>query len=63
MAITMGGHVRVGLEDNLFMDTNKQEPATNLKLVERLARLAGSAQREICGPREAREIIGLPPSP
>jgi 3-keto-5-aminohexanoate cleavage enzyme len=61
MAITMGGHVRVGLEDNLFMDTIKQEPATNLKLVERLVRLARSAGREICTPLEAREIIGLPP--
>jgi uncharacterized protein (DUF849 family) len=61
MALTMGGHARVGLEDNLFMDTKKQEPATNLKLVERLVRLAGSAEREICGPLEAREIIGLPP--
>ena len=61
MAITMGGHVRVGLEDNLFMDTKKQEPATNLKLVERLVRLARSAEREICTPIEAREIIGLPP--
>ena len=63
MAITMGGHVRVGLEDNLFMDSKKQEPATNLKLVERLARLASSAEREICTPLEAREIIGLPASP
>ena len=63
MAITMGGHVRVGLEDNLFMDTDKQEPATNLKLVERIVRLARSAEREICTPSEAREIIGLPPSP
>jgi len=63
MAITMGGHVRVGLEDNLFMDTKKQEPATNLKLVERLVRLARSAEREICTSLEAREIIGLPPSP
>jgi uncharacterized protein (DUF849 family) len=61
MAITMGGHVRAGLEDNLFMDTDKQEPASNLKLVERLARLAKSAEREICRPPEAREIIGLLP--
>jgi 3-keto-5-aminohexanoate cleavage enzyme len=63
MAITMGGHVRVGLEDNLFMDREKQEPATNLTLVERLARLARSAEREICMPAEARKIIGLPTSP
>jgi 3-keto-5-aminohexanoate cleavage enzyme len=61
MAITMGGHVRVGLEDNLFMDAQKQKPATNLMLVERLVKLAGSVEREICSPHEARKIIGLPP--
>jgi 3-keto-5-aminohexanoate cleavage enzyme len=61
MAITMGGHVRVGLEDNLYMDTQKQKPATNLMLVERLVKLAGSLEREICSPNEARNIIGLPP--
>jgi len=60
MAITMGGHVRVGLEDNLFMDTEKQKLATNLMLVERLVKLAGSVEREICKPHEARNIIGLP---
>ncbi|UCB53367.1 MAG: 3-keto-5-aminohexanoate cleavage protein [Candidatus Zixiibacteriota bacterium] len=63
MAITMGGHVRVGLEDNIYMDTKKQELATNLKLVERLVRLARSAERETCTPIEARKIIGLAPLP
>jgi uncharacterized protein (DUF849 family) len=61
MAITMGGHVRVGLEDNLYMDAEKEKPATNLMLVERLVRLAGSVEREVCKPYEARNIIGLPP--
>jgi 3-keto-5-aminohexanoate cleavage enzyme len=59
MAITMGGHVRVGLEDNLFYDTSKQRPASNPGLVERLAKLARAAGREIASPAEAREIIGL----
>jgi hypothetical protein len=39
LAIAMGGHVRVGLEDNLFMDADKTEPATNLALVQRIAAL------------------------
>ena len=60
MAITMGGHVRVGLEDNTYMDAQKREPATNLALVERLVRVARSVEREICKPDEARRIIGLP---
>jgi uncharacterized protein (DUF849 family) len=60
MAITMGGNVRVGLEDNLYMDTAKQVLASNESLVERLVRLAETAGREIASPDEARRIIGLP---
>jgi 3-keto-5-aminohexanoate cleavage enzyme len=60
LAITMGGHARVGLEDNTYMDAEKKQPATNLALVERLAKVARSVEREICEPEEARRIIGLP---
>ncbi len=60
MAVTMGGHVRVGLEDNLFFDKEKTRPATNRGLVERIARLARAAEREVATPAEARSIIGLP---
>jgi len=59
MAITMGGHVRVGLEDNLYMDVDKKIPATNLKLVERLVQLSITAGRKIGNPKEARNNIGL----
>jgi 3-keto-5-aminohexanoate cleavage enzyme len=62
LAITMGGHVRVGLEDNLYLDGNKEKLATNLMLVERLVRVARSVEREICTPDEARKIIGLRPA-
>jgi 3-keto-5-aminohexanoate cleavage enzyme len=61
LAIVMGGNVRVGLEDNIFMDDKKTKPATNLMLVERLVKLAGIVEREICQPPEARRMIGLPP--
>lgn len=61
MAITMGGHVRVGLEDNLLRDQDTREPATNCGLVERLAGLATAAERKIATPDEARKIIGLEP--
>jgi 3-keto-5-aminohexanoate cleavage enzyme len=60
MAITMGGHVRVGLEDNLYMDTEKKVPASNPALVERIVRLAEAAGREIATPADARCLIGLP---
>jgi len=60
MAITMGGHVRVGLEDNLHMDAAKEDPATNVRLVERVVRIAKAVGRGIAAPEEAREMIGLP---
>ncbi len=60
MSITMGGHVRVGLEDSLFLDAEKRRLATNLKLVQRLRRLADAAERSVADPAEARRIIGLP---
>lgn len=59
MAVTMGGHVRVGLEDNLFMDAAKSQPATNVALVERVVGVARAMGRPIANPREARERIGL----
>lgn len=61
MAVAMGGHVRVGLEDCAFMDLGKSRPATNLRLVERIAGVARSMGRDVAGPDEARRIIGLPP--
>jgi uncharacterized protein (DUF849 family) len=59
LAIVTGGHVRIGLEDNLFMDEEKTKPATNQELVARIARFADAAERPIATPAETREIIGL----
>jgi uncharacterized protein (DUF849 family) len=59
LAITMGGNVRVGLEDSIFMDAEKKDPATNPKLVERLVRLARAVGREPATPEEARKIMGF----
>ncbi len=58
-AITMGGHVRVGLEDSIFMDADKKDPATNPRLVERLVQLARAVGREPTTPEESQEIIGI----
>ncbi|HKY97142.1 MAG TPA: 3-keto-5-aminohexanoate cleavage protein [Gemmatimonadaceae bacterium] len=60
LAVVTGGHVRIGLEDNLFMDSGKSRPASNCELVKRIARLAHAAERPIATPLEARAIIGLP---
>lgn len=60
MAVTTGGHVRVGLEDNMWLDAEKTRPATNVALVERIVALGRAAGREPATPDEARALIGLP---
>ena len=59
-AIAMGGHVRVGLEDNLYLPDGS--PASNLKLVEKVVRIAKEIGRDIAGPDEARSILSLNPN-
>jgi 3-keto-5-aminohexanoate cleavage enzyme len=54
-----GGHVRVGLEDNLYY--RQGQLATNVQLVKRLVRLVREMGYEPATPAEAREIIGLRP--
>jgi 3-keto-5-aminohexanoate cleavage enzyme len=60
-AIAMGGHVRVGLEDNIYY--SKGRLATNAELVERVVRIAGELGRPIATPAEARRILRLPQVP
>jgi uncharacterized protein (DUF849 family) len=59
MAIALGGHVRVGLEDNPHYDWRDRSEATNPRLVERIVRIAREMGREPAAPSEARSIIGL----
>jgi uncharacterized protein (DUF849 family) len=59
LAILMGGHVRVGLEDNLYYDYEKKEFATNEKLVKRVVRVAKEIRRQIASPSETRKILNL----
>jgi len=59
-AVLLGGHVRVGLEDSLYMDADKRRLASNTSLVERIAGLANAAERRVASPEEARSLIGLP---
>jgi 3-keto-5-aminohexanoate cleavage enzyme len=56
-ALAMGGHVRVGLEDNIYY--SKGRLATNAELVARVVRLANELGRPVATPDEARAILGL----
>jgi len=57
-AIAMGGHVRVGFEDNVYLDKGVLAKS-NGELVARVVRIAKELGREIATPNEAREILGL----
>jgi 3-keto-5-aminohexanoate cleavage enzyme len=57
-AIAMGGHVRVGLEDNLYYSRGRL--ARNEDLVARVVRLATEAGRSVATPDRARKVLGLP---
>jgi 3-keto-5-aminohexanoate cleavage enzyme len=57
--MAMGGHVRTGLEDNLFYHKGVLAES-NGQLVERLARIAGELGRPVATPADARTILGLP---
>jgi 3-keto-5-aminohexanoate cleavage enzyme len=57
MGIALGGHVRVGLEDNIYY--SKGTLAKNADLVKRVVRIAKEYGREVASPDEAREMLGL----
>ncbi|MBN9581062.1 MAG: 3-keto-5-aminohexanoate cleavage protein [Afipia sp.] len=57
LSTLLGGHVRVGLEDNLYMSPG--EFATNEKLVAKAADIVETLGRSVATPAEAARIIGL----
>jgi len=58
LAIVLGGHVRVGFEDNVYY--RKGELASsNAQLVARMARISRELGRELATPDEARQMLGL----
>ncbi|WP_152352491.1 BKACE family enzyme [Brachybacterium subflavum] len=56
-SVLAGGHVRVGLEDNLYL--SKGVKATNAQLVERARTLIEGMGARVASPNEARDILGL----
>lgn len=63
LGLTMGYGVRVGLEDNLWLDTARIRIASNLELVERVAALAKLLGRPPATPVQTRQYLGLLPKP
>ncbi|HPT44645.1 MAG TPA: 3-keto-5-aminohexanoate cleavage protein [Candidatus Rifleibacterium sp.] len=59
-AILLGGHVRVGFEDNTYLAKGVLG-ASNGEMVAKAAKIAKELGREIANPEEARAILGLAP--
>ncbi len=62
LSILLGGHVRVGMEDNLYYKKG-EKLESNAQLVERIKRIAGEMNREVATVAQAREMLGLPAKP
>ena len=56
-AVLAGGNVRVGLEDNLYLE--KGVYASNASLTERATEIIRLLGAQVASPAEAREILGL----
>lgn len=58
MALIMGGHIRVGMEDNIYLQKGVLAKS-NAQFVERIVRIAREYGREIATPLEARVLLDL----
>jgi len=56
--VLLGGHPRVGLEDNIYLEKGKLAPS-NAALVEKAAKIIEVLGDTVATPREARQILGL----
>ncbi len=57
-ALAMGGNVRVGLEDNFYVEEGRMAKS-NAELVEKAARLVRDEGRQVASVEQARQILGL----
>jgi uncharacterized protein (DUF849 family) len=57
-AAVLGGHVRVGLEDNLYLARGELSPG-NAPMVDRAARIIKELGAHVATPAQARDILGL----
>jgi 3-keto-5-aminohexanoate cleavage enzyme len=58
LAMRHGGHVRVGFEDNLYLERGRLAKS-NAQFVERAVALARELGREVATPEEARSMLGI----
>ncbi len=61
-AVLLGGHVRVGLEDNLYIEKGKLAPS-NAALVEKAVSIVRLMGEDIATPDDARRLFGVAPRP
>lgn len=59
LAISIGGGVRVGLEDNIWYDKSKTKLAKNIDLLNRIHSIAQVNERKIMEPGEFRKLLNL----
>jgi uncharacterized protein (DUF849 family) len=59
-AFLLGGHVRVGLEDAVYIRKGELAPS-NAAMAEKAARIVDELGGELATPNEARQILGLRP--
>jgi uncharacterized protein (DUF849 family) len=59
-AFLLGGHVRVGMEDNIYIERGKLTPG-NGALCEKAVRIVRDLGGDMASPAEARAILGLSP--
>ncbi|MHA1746317.1 MAG: 3-keto-5-aminohexanoate cleavage protein [Promethearchaeota archaeon] len=60
LSVIMGGHVRVGFEDNLYVSKGVLAQS-NGELVDKIVRIIHELGREVATPAETRQILGLAP--
>jgi 3-keto-5-aminohexanoate cleavage enzyme len=58
MGLIMGGHIRVGMEDNIYVNPGVLAK-TNAEIVERVISICRAYGREVATPAEARKILGF----
>jgi 3-keto-5-aminohexanoate cleavage enzyme len=59
MGLVLGGHVRVGFEDNIYLEKGVLA-SSNADFVARIVRIAKEVGRDVARPADARKILGLP---
>lgn len=61
LGVALGGGIRVGLEDNIWLSSARDIPASNFELVERVHNLLKILDKESMQPSELRDRLGLNP--